>query len=254
MTKDKGLIKSYSKATVDNMNFVRVSNLTEDGELINITMYLETVGKYKKVYPEALPYDVVNKLSLEKNYKEMSEEEVQKFSKTIEQMVGLISEKNVFRPFQEMEIGLMLDIPYVATRLPDVNLRYINGMMINEFSIIEHFTGFPPQELPYLLMKFIEDNKKFQSETYLVDDNIFVHLEKVKDDYLAIIYELIIEDEKTQKAKLRVINSFTIVDKEGKFILITDDTSELAIKLTDEEFNQFNERFTQNVKLTMFNE
>ena len=50
MTKDKGLIKSYAKTTVDNMDFVRVTNLAEDGELINITMYLSCFGKYKKVY------------------------------------------------------------------------------------------------------------------------------------------------------------------------------------------------------------
>jgi len=254
MTKDKGLIKTYSKAKIDDMEFIRVSNLTDNGEIINIAMYLKVAEKYKKIFPQELPYEVINKLGLEKNYTKMSEDEVKNFSVIIEKMVDDIVGKNPVIPFHEMEFGLILDIPYFVSHSKDVNLKYVNCLKINEFSVIEYIGGCSPVELPYLLMTFIEQDEDFKSETYLIADQIFVHVEKVKDSYLAMIYELTIEDEALQKAKLTVINSFTIIEKEGKFILINDENSEFAIKLNNEEFAKFTERFTKNVKLETFDE
>ena len=178
----------------------------------------------------------------------MKEEEVVVFSKTLDEMILMITDKNRFAPFKEMEIGQILGFPYITTRSTDVNLKYVNAMKINEFSIIEQITGFPPQELPYLIMSFIEQSKDFKSETYLVDNNIFAHVEKIGDDYLTLLYELTIEDEVSQKAKLKLINSFTIIDKENKFTLIKDDKSEFAIKLEQLQFEEVNKRFTENLK------
>lgn len=254
MTKDKGLITTYSKAKIEGMEFVRVSNLTDNGELVNITMYLKVAEKYKKVFPQELPYEVVNKLGLEKNYTTMSENEGKQFSSIIESMVDDIVGKNPVIPFHEMELGLILDIPYLVSQSKDINLKYVNFLKINEFSVIEYMGGFPPVELPYLLMTFIERDENFKSETYLVDNNIFVHVEKFKDSYLAMIYELAVEDERLQKAKLTVISSFTLIEKEDKFIFINDESSEFAVKLNDEEFAQFTERFTKNLKLETFND
>lgn len=249
MSKVKGLKKNVVKATVDGMEFVRVTNLDANGELINVIMYLNVNGRYKVVLPNELPHQVVNKLAIDNSYEKMNEEEIIAFLEKLKDVKENIKSQNDFLPLDYLAVDTVVDVNYIVTKEANSTYYAINSARVNEFGVIQDNTSVTPLELPYVLINIIEEDCEFENKTFLVHQNIFVHVYREEDKYFAVLYEFKPVEEKELHPSVQVRGMFTLVKTDEQYTVVFDSENELFIELNDEKFQTILDGFLINIGL-----
>lgn len=250
MSKFKGLKKNIVKSTIDNMEFVRVTNLNEQNELINVNIYTKINDKYKSVLPNQLPYQLVNKLHLENTYTKMTQEEIISFLNKLDNVKEEIKAQNQFNSFEYLEIDTAVDVNYIVTKTEGVNFYNLGAFKVNEFGIIEQETFVQPLELPYVMVNIIDSNKDFEHKTFLICTNHFAHVYRLGNKYLTLIFEFKPSVNKEEdKSSVQLRGMFTIVNMDDSYHVVMDEQNKLFVELNEEEFLPVFEVFLNNIGL-----
>lgn len=249
--KIQGLKKNVVKAVIDDMEFIRVTNLDSNGDIINVIMYMKTNDKYKVVTPNEIPQRIVNKLAIDNTYVRMEEIEIINFLNVLKEIKKLISSQNDFIPLEYLVVDSVIDVNYIVTKSNEEKFYALNSVKVNEFGVIKESSSVSPSELPYVLIDLIEKDKNFNNKTYLVYQNIFAHICREDNKYLILIYEFKEATEEVNQEMVTVKRSFTLIENEGKFILVTDMENELFLEMNDEKFKSISKDFLDNIGLEM---
>lgn len=246
----QGLKKNVVKATVDGMEFVRVTNLSANDELINVIMYTKVNNKYKVVLPNELPYQVVNKLAIDNTYSKMNEEEIIAFLDALKDVKDNIKSNNEFLPLEYLAVDNVVDVNYILTKEAGINYYAISSLRVNEFGIIQGNTSVTPLELPYVLINIIDENKDFENKTFLVHQNTFAHVYKENNKYLTAIFEFKPnEKEEDEHPSVQLRGMFSLINIEGKYTVVFDAESKLFVEVTNEKFQKVLDGLLINIGL-----
>lgn len=250
----QGLKKNVVKATVDGMDFVRVTNISANDELINVIMYTKVNGKYKVILPNELPHQVVNKLAIDNTYSQMNEEEIIAFLDALSGIKDDIKSNNEFLPLEYLAVDNVVDVNYILTKEAGIEYYAISSLKVNEFGIIQENTSVTPLELPYVLINIIDEKKDFDHKTFLVHQNTFAHVYRENNKYLTVIFEYKPNEEgKEEYPSVKAQGMFSLINIDGKYTVVFDTENELFVGLTDEKFQKVLDGFLANIGLEKVN-
>lgn len=236
MSKIQGLKKNVVKATIEGMDFVRVTNLNPNSELINVVMYLKVNGKYRVVLPNELPHQIVNKLSIDSTYSKMDETEILEFLNSLKDIKEEIEKQNEFAHLEYLSIDNAIDINYIVTKEKNNNYFALFSLIVNEFGVIKANVPVTPVELPYVIMNIIDENAEFKSKTFLVHENFFAHVYKEGDKFLTSIFEFKPATKEEENPLVQVRGFFTIVEMDSKYTVVFDTENSLFADITEKSF------------------
>lgn len=254
MSKIQGLKKNVVKATIEGMDFVRVTNLNPNSELINVVMYIKVNGKYKVVLPNELPHQIVNKLSIDSTYTKMTEEEILEFLDSLKEIKEKITAQNEFAQLQYLSVGNVIDINYLLTKETNANYYALFSLIVNEFGVIKDNLPVTPIELPYVIMDILNEDGNFKSKTFLVHQNFFAHVYKDEDKYLTAIFEFKPSDKEEENPSVQVRGLFTIVEIDGKYTVVFDTENKLFADINEDKFTKVLDSFLQVLGLQKIDE
>ena len=250
----QGLKKNVVKATVDGMEFVRVTNLSANDEIINVIMYTKVNGKYKVILPNELPHQVVNKLAIDNTYAKMNEEEIIAFLDVLNNVKDDIKSNNEFLPLEYLAVDNVIDVNYILTKESGIDYYAISSLKVNEFGIIQENTSVTPLELPYVLINIIDEHKAFENKTFLIYQNTFAHVYKENNKYLTVIFEYKSnEDNEAEYPSVQAKGMFSLINIDGKYTVVFDSENELFVGLTNEKFQKVLDGFLVSIGLEKVN-
>lgn len=249
MSKVQGLKKNVVKATIEGMEFVRVTNLDANGELINVIMYTKVNDRYKVVLPSELPHQVVNKLAIDNSYAKMTEEEIIAFLDALKSIKEDIKTQNDFLPLDYLVIDTVVDVNYILTKEGNSKYYALNSAKVNEFGIIQHNTSVTPLELPYVLIDIIDNGDDFKFNTFLVHQNVFAHVYREEDKHFVVLYEFKPAEENAPNPSVQVKGMFTLVKTNNEYSIVFDTESSLFVELNQEKFQLILDGFLDNIGL-----
>lgn len=235
--------QKISKAVLDNKEFVRVSNLDDNGEIINISVYLKEDNKYIKILPQNINYDIANKLSLATTYEEMNNEEIEQFKKDLynnklDMNFAYKQIKNIVKKVDNIIIDNAENIHYLLFKDSNINCPYLFSYTANKNGFINDLLPLTDKELPYVLSSIISKKHYLanSSKTFLINNNKFVNLNKEDDKYLIMVFELNIGEK--DQLSLSIINLITLIEKDNNHIAIFDEEHELFFNLEETKISK----------------
>lgn len=248
-----GLLRTVVEKTIDGQDFIRISNQNENGEIINTHIY-QTIkaddgNLYKEVFPQNLPYDITNKLSLINSYKPVDEIKSVKITKSLELLKDKILSSNKFEPYEFIDIDTVCDIFYILAKAPNVNFYSISSLIPNEFGVINGIIPVLSNELPYAIMDMLE-KEDFKARTLLVYNNIFARIVKRDNKYCVLIYQLT-QDKDIPDSTMKLNNIYTIVKEDSNYILVFDKENKYFEKLSQGDIELLTKDFIQDIGLAI---
>lgn len=250
--KRKGISKKIMKAHLMNSKFIRVTNVNQLNETINISLYKELIGDdnnidYVKVFPDELPMNIVNKLTIDSTYEKVNQEEAEEFLNKLKSQQMLIEDNNTFNAQEYLKVDTICDCSYILAKEKENKFYALSTLRTNEYGVIKGQSIASPVELPYILMNILEKNN-FDSVTILILQDHFVRIVKEKNKYLCIIYQF---SDNEGKPLVKTLDLFTIVETENEFALITEKESELFVKIDEVSMRRYSKDFLETIGLDM---
>ena len=246
-----GINTNYYKTIIDGQVFIRVVNTNGNGEIINITMLQQCIignnKKYKTVLQNDLPYDIINRLSMNSSFEKLSEGEIKSIELILDATCNAIMKNNSLSSIGVTEIGMVCSFPYAIseTKTSKGVLNPITKLITNEYGKIVATTSIQPIEIAYVIMDMLEKSD-FKSRTFLVYNNTFVRILKMDDDKYMVFYYYLNEENGIMKFNP---NYYCIKQDDDKYIIIYNQESEYFNRLTHEELMKITDDFLETIDL-----
>lgn len=251
--RDIGISKNIRKTIIDDELFVRVVNTNSLDEIINTIIYKKVQMGDKNVFKEVLPYDIpyylVNKINTAK-YESMEEYELKEFLSLIDSQVQEILNVNQFEPADYLKVGNVCNVNYYLVKDNKFGYYCINSLIINEYGKIVGESSVPPSVIPYILMKFIEENEKINRFNILVAPDTFVCVFKDNNKYLVKAY-ILTQSKNLQELNLSEQVLCTLVMEDEQFLIVRDFENDLFLKTDDLTNKRFLNYFLKNVGIEL---
>lgn len=239
MDKIEGLVRNIIKATIDGVEYVKITNLlrgeliSPEGQIIiNTTVYRKDNDGYEAVSPLEVSLEHRNKLSYAKTYVKMSDDEIKDFLNIIENQVYKAIEVNNFINCEEFKVGNVCDINYALTREKGAKRYSLCVMNIKSTGELKKQEVLTPNELPYVLIDIISKEPTLDNMTIVIAQNNFAHIHK--EDNKIVVMIAMLDDSNAECGEdgrvtlaLKCAGVYTIVENEGKYTFITDKESEV---------------------------
>lgn len=265
MNNVEGFNKNIIKAEIEGTTYIKVYNLL-NGEaygshgqvVINTTLYKKKENGYEQVTPLEVPLEHMNKLSLKKSYKLMSEEEIKEFLKEINNSLDKIRNVNKFiTSYEEVTFGNSADVYYVINKQKDTEYYSLSGIKINSLGEIKEQCTINPNELPYVIIDILNNNPNIDNRTFIIATNTFAHIHKENDKLIIMVgfidnKELIstceIGGEQENSFLLKIRGFYTLAINDNRYTFLSEKESNVLLNFDEEYKLKISNEFKENIE------
>lgn len=205
-----GIKTVYTKKMIEEELFYRVSHNDSEVGVVALSMYVVRGSRYHLILPREVPKSVIEHLEREDGYEPLSEVEIAHFESAMAQQSEQIQGQRVTAEGVYTFQGDALHIPYIAVQETPEQSQYfaLVALVPNEFGLIKYQRPIMATELPYILMKMHQTGQLIQDMTFLVANNLFVHVELEPNLLTVSILEF--ETKESERGTIRVNETYAI--------------------------------------------
>lgn len=227
-------MKKIYKLEIDGCLFLRVININENNELLNIYVYKKENGLYKQVYPTDLGIDIQNKLNVSEDYEPILDEKfINEFTDCVKNIVKKVKTVTQFKNVDYVDIDIVYDTIYSFIKPKNTkNIYELNGLVIDENSNITAYKNIPSVELPYILVNILNKYDKKNIIIHIFKD-LYVKVEKHNNIIYVIAYEF---QNNSDGTFLNINNIYAIVTNDREIKIINDLNDSILYKFKDKTY------------------